>query len=839
MALKIKSISGIEDIVVSFADSANNVPATGIYGLETSGNINAFVKDDKLILSGKDTDLSDYYDVDEINAFLDEKQDVLNFEYNNDAISAINGSALAIPEIDLSDYYTKTETSGKEELSTKFDTKQDIIANKKDSSIPYLETANSSPSWEVIESSQINAHGTAEEGEVYTVTINERQYTAVCLYGKLWLTENYVDEEKATVTDPEYGSYFTKAQMDRCVPEGWRLPTADDFQELIDKEPNHFEKYYATNWYTSETDSRYVACTNELKLNLQPGGYYRVAWGDIDSKTYIAYYGTSTKEKLSESSGLQRVYYRLDNCISSPTDKPIYKAHGSGNDGNYPYLVNVRLIKNDLDVSGPECWKKFNGKNFMAIADDEGNTFKDFYLKTSAAQQLYQPKGDYASSADVTVLNTYYGLTTTGWKDISTNYYDKQAVDNMIAGIGGDYVEHSEYSCVIGSANNVTPNIGVFVQGASNTATNTATLVQGSANNVLGYESFAQGWNNYIPWSTYGNFAQGRNNSANNGSLAQGDGNSARAYSFAQGYKNSAYNYSFAQGKECYATDNGASFAQGFYCSAVNYGVSIGDKNSAYNFALAMGINSRANTYSIAHGQTVSATNYSFSQGNNTSAYDNSIAQGGNASAENKSFAQGDTISAKYYSLAQGQNNSAYMESLAQGGSNTAYNYSLAQGYHNSARENSIAQGYENIATNNAQAFGNGIKISGGMAIGKYNKTSADVAFVIGNGGGDAAMHRRDLFLISSNGVASGADFITSAGKKLSDCITSLPTITEYVSGTGIVFTAGSGVNEGKTVIEVDSTNYKLLTTAEYAELTAAVAIISANSGRWVLTPAS
>ena len=99
MALKIKSISGIEDVIVSFADSANNVPATGIYGLETSGNINTFVKDDKLILSGKDTDLSDYYNVDEINEFLDEKQDVLNFEYNNDAISAINGSALAIPEI--------------------------------------------------------------------------------------------------------------------------------------------------------------------------------------------------------------------------------------------------------------------------------------------------------------------------------------------------------------------------------------------------------------------------------------------------------------------------------------------------------------------------------------------------------------------------------------------------------------------------------------------------------------------------------------------------------------------------------------------------------------------
>ena len=88
MALKIKSISGIEDIVVSFADSANNVPATGIVGLETSGNIEKVIEDDKVILVGQDyvgkgvitindneisADLSDYYNVDEVNGLLDEK----------------------------------------------------------------------------------------------------------------------------------------------------------------------------------------------------------------------------------------------------------------------------------------------------------------------------------------------------------------------------------------------------------------------------------------------------------------------------------------------------------------------------------------------------------------------------------------------------------------------------------------------------------------------------------------------------------------------------------------------------------------------------------------------
>ena len=374
-----------------------------------------------------------------------------------------------ISGVDLSNYYEKSATSGKTELSNKFETKQDLIENKKDSSIPYLETANSNPSWETIETYKINAHGTAVEGELYDIPINGRTYKVVCLNGKLWLAENYVDEQNATYTDEEYGSYFTKSQMDNCVPEGWRLPTDADFQELITNEPDHCEKYFSTNWHTDETSPNYVTCTNELKLNLQPGGEYNSYGGTVNSKTYLAYYGTSTKELVSQSTQLQRVYYKLENYVDS-TSKMFTKCWGNYNDGDYSYKVNVRLIKDDLEVPAPDGWKKFNGKNFMAIADDEGNTFKDFYLKTSAAQQLYQPKGDYASSAGATVLNTYYGLTTTGWKDISTNYYDKQTIDNMISGVGGEYVPLSATDCRIGSKNKNLDDNNIFAQGAENSA---------------------------------------------------------------------------------------------------------------------------------------------------------------------------------------------------------------------------------------------------------------------------------------------------------------------------------------------------------------------------------
>ena len=260
MALKIKSISGIEDIVVSFADSANNVPATGIVGLETSGNIEQVVQGDKLILIGKgnsqeyvgagiinvngntiSADMDNYYTVDEINDFLDEK-------YDTSAFKSVSGTFLTahqnlddyatknwveeqnyITGVDLSNYYTKSETSGKTEIANALTAKQNVIQSKKNSSLPYLETANGEPSWEVIESEQINAHGTAQEGEVYNTTINGRAYTMVCLNGKLWLAENYVDEAKDIYTDSKYGSYFTEAtiKLANFVPQGWHLPTKE------------------------------------------------------------------------------------------------------------------------------------------------------------------------------------------------------------------------------------------------------------------------------------------------------------------------------------------------------------------------------------------------------------------------------------------------------------------------------------------------------------------------------------------------------------------------------------------------------------------------------------
>lgn len=102
-------------------------------------------------------------------------------------------------------------------------------------------------------------------------------------------------------------------------------------------------------------------------------------------------------------------------------------------------------------------------------------------------------------------------------------------------------------------------------------------------------------------------------------------------------------------------------------------------------------------------------------------------------------------------SLAAGLANRASARSLAVGQNSYAYDSSLAVGYANIADYNSIAVGdYNNV--HNGQALGYNLKMDGGMAIGKNNKTSANALFVIGNGSGSDTSARSDAFVIDKSG---------------------------------------------------------------------------------------
>lgn len=417
--------SGWKDVVIPEVDLT---PYAYSAGLEADKQ---FVMTDN---GWAEVDLSPYA----LSVDVDSKAEEISTWANKTFLTGVDLSDYALSaDVDtrldevLEDYYKKIETSGKNEISAALEIKQDLIQNKKDSSIPYLETSLSNPSWEVIESEQINAHGTAEEGKTYTIAINDRPYKTVCIGGKLWLAENYIDDSHALYTDEDYGSYFMANTISRYIPQGWHLPSKEEWELLQNAHSDELEKLFSTDWRIDPNRTDYIQCTNELKLNLTPGGYYNRNTSEVISQGYISYYATSTFEVFTHSSQEQRVYVRLKNCVDRKSQMISFDWDGPIKaDSSYP--GNIRLIKDDLDVPGPDCWKTFKGKKFMAIADDEGNTLKDFYLKKVEAQATYQPLGSYASSAGVETLNTYYALTTTGWKDIAEGFYDKTSINNQV-----------------------------------------------------------------------------------------------------------------------------------------------------------------------------------------------------------------------------------------------------------------------------------------------------------------------------------------------------------------------------------------------------------------------
>ena len=200
---------------------------------------------------------------------------------------------------------------------------------------------------------------------------------------------------------------------------------------------------------------------------------------------------------------------------------------------------------------------------------------------------------------------------------------------------------------------------------------------------------------------------------------------------------------------------------------------------------LAIGSEVFASAYSFAHGWDNSADWNSVAFGTHTSSYNRSLAAGENAIALAHSISIGGGANS-HCTLADGQ-------SIAVGNGVRAHNRSIAVGSHSTFADSnalsigayclasgtgSVAIGYENSAYNimvegtrgqtvGGQAFGEGLEISGGLAIGYYNATK-DAAFVIGNGtGSNSEITRSDLFVIYRDGHVSAAGDIWANGVKL------------------------------------------------------------------------
>lgn len=668
---------------------------------------------------------------------------------------------------DLSNYYTKNETSGAEELANAFaniplgdvevnelvhsnSAEWNNVSNKLDT------TAFSDVSGDFLTNEDLEGYATEElvqnvSGEI-TALIPTNYYpdnnpsgfiTGVDLtpYQTIsgmtayqpagdYATTNYVNEEIGKI-----GSYVT-ATLSGGVPDV-QNPSTKVIYLTKDESVTGIDQYQ--EWIYDTTSS--WDCIGDTSISLD----------DYVMKTQTAVSIGSNNTATAPNSFSQGS--NNSNTTQSFTQ-------GSNNTAG---AYSIAQGYNNNAGSNSLAQGSNNKAGFYSLSQGESNSAGDYCVTVgySNSANSYSFAQGYKNSA-----------TLDGFTQGQYNYANCQAfaVGESAVAITKSFAQGHN---VIASSNSFAQGFGTsaetdsFAQGTNTSATDYSfvqgrnnesysySFVQGAAN-IADTDGFAQGQSNS---GFLMSLAQGWGNRAQSGSLAVGDSNTAYSEgvtigaknyanikSFTQGGLNSAMNVSFAQGEVNNAQTRG--FAQGTNNTAIMAAAAIGQCNSANNQSVAFGEFNNAGTQSIAVGACNSATSKSLAIGAKTSAHDNSLAVGGGVTAKMQSFAQGGGNSANYNSFVQGGGNSAEYNSMAQGGGNSAYSGSIAQGGGNSAINYSQAFGLHSIITDY------------GMAIGKYNKTSADAYFVIGNGYVDQSQSpfvtvRSDLFVIDKTGNVS------------------------------------------------------------------------------------
>lgn len=114
------------------------------------------------------------------------------------------------------------------------------------------------------------------------VAIDGKDYATATIGTQTWTIENYEGAGgvfyNATHDKPEYGKYYLKSELASIpLPEGWRLPTRQDYEKLAAfyglTIPTKMAESEAVKNLVSVSGWNHVAGTNKSGFNAYPGGY--------------------------------------------------------------------------------------------------------------------------------------------------------------------------------------------------------------------------------------------------------------------------------------------------------------------------------------------------------------------------------------------------------------------------------------------------------------------------------------------------------------------------------------------------------------------------------------
>lgn len=159
------------------------------------------------------------------------------------------------------------------------------------------------------------------------VTIEGKPYTTITIGNLTWTSMNHAGPGgvafDATNTKPEYGKYYTKKELEAIeLPEGWRIPTQEDYTALaihagLTKIPSSLTDTENIRKLTSTVYWDHTQGTNALGFNAFPTGYAFGDWEPSDgsmAEFWVADGVTlSIQEAGADIKSLRMVFYQSDN----------------------------------------------------------------------------------------------------------------------------------------------------------------------------------------------------------------------------------------------------------------------------------------------------------------------------------------------------------------------------------------------------------------------------------------------------------------------------------------------------------------------------------------------
>ena len=189
----------------------------------------------------------------------------------------------------------------------------------------------------------------------FTDTRDDNTYNYVRIGNLEWMTENcryrtsdckyYVDYGNTGQTNPSdvysdrYGFLYTLLDAPNAVPEGWRIPTDEDFKQLERALGMSAANADELDWRGGGTGTLMRQAEEGTRLNFQVAGYY-TPYMIMQTPGYrfmgaYGFYWTSTKDesKNGEYYFYRKLYYESDQVYRQSIEN------------NAQYL-SLRLVRN-------------------------------------------------------------------------------------------------------------------------------------------------------------------------------------------------------------------------------------------------------------------------------------------------------------------------------------------------------------------------------------------------------------------------------------------------------------------------------------------------------------